>query len=689
MNFKDLKLDIHYDSGKSDLLNEFYIPVLSNASEYYRAVGFFNSRSLSLVASGLKNFILNKGKMKLICGADLSPQDVKSIMIAEKTPEEIITKNFTDNLNNLENYIEKHHIQVLGWMVANNLLDIKIAIKLDDFGNPLPNYDGIFHYKVGILKDFDGNYIAFSGSNNESGAAWSKNFEHFDVFRSWNKYEYNHLSKHIELFNNTIHECYDEYSILSIPEAVEKELVKCAPQDFNQLKFHDDIDNDIESEIILFDYQIEARDNWIENGRKGIFSMATGTGKTYTALGCLKDTLISEKKLITVISVPYQHLVQQWKKSLEKFGITKLIDKLIIADGTNSKKYQQIEELLLDIDLDNLNNGVIIAVHNTFSNNKFINLFKQDIKAKFFLIGDEMHGLGSNTLRRGLLEERYDYRLGLSATPQRFFDDYGTELLFEFFGDEVFGFSLKKALETINPMTDLTYLTPYNYHVSSLELTSDELEEYEKLSFIIAIESNKKQPNKSKIEKKLIERANLIKNAKNKYSILREVLSSMDDKKNLLIFCSERQIEKVLDILGNEFNMKVRTFTSANKSNPIKSKGNKSERDIILEDFESGAYDGIVSMHCLDEGVDIPSASKAILMCNSTNPREFIQRVGRVIRRNENKSFADIYDMVIKPSKFSDFKETEYKIFKKEKERTDMIGECAINSAEYHIKVYE
>lgn len=689
MSFRDLDLDTHYDSGKNDLLNEFYIPVLSEASEYYRAVGFFNSKSLSLVARGLKKFILNKGKMKLICGADLSPQDVKSIMVAEKTPEEIITKNFFENLDNLENYIERHHIQVLGWMVANNLLEIKIAIKLDDFGNPLPDYEGIFHYKLGILKDFDGNYITFSGSNNESNAAWSKNFEHFDVFGSWNKGDYSHLLNHIELFNNTWNESYNnEYSIFSIPEAVERQLIKSAPQDFNQLKFHEDIDIDDETEITLFDYQIEARDNWIENGRKGIFAMATGTGKTYTALGCLKDTLSSEEKLITIISVPYQHLVQQWKRSLEKFGIMKVIDKLIIADGTNPKKYQQIEEILLDIDLDYLNHAVIIAVHKTFANPKFINLFNQDIDAKFFLIGDEMHGLGSTTRRRGLLE-KYDYRLGLSATPERFFDDYGTEFLFDYFGKEVYGFSLEKAINEINPMTDMTYLTPYNYHLSPVELTYDELKKYDELSWVIAIESSKENPNQKTIEKKLIERANLIKNAKNKYDVLREILSSMKDKSNLLIFCSEKQLDKVLDIAGNEFDMDITTFTSADKSNPIKSKGNKSERDIILEDFTNGDYDGLVSMHCLDEGVDIPSASKAILMCNSTNPREFIQRVGRVIRRSKNKSFADVYDMIIKPSKNSEFKETENDIFEKEKRRTDMIGSCAINKADYYIKLYE
>ena len=134
-----------------------------------------------------------------------------------------------------------------------------------------------------------------------------------------------------------------------------------------------------------------------------------------------------------------------------------------------------------------------------------------------------MHGLGSTTRRRGLLE-KYDYRLGLSATPERFFDDYGTEFLFDYFGKEVYGFSLEKAINEINPMTDMTYLTPYNYHLSPVELTYDELKKYDELSWVIAIESSKENPNQKTIEKKLIERANLIKNAKNKYDVLREIL---------------------------------------------------------------------------------------------------------------------------------------------------------------------
>ena len=694
MSFKDLDLELHYDSEKYDLIEEFYTPVLSEAVEYYRAVGFFNSKSLSLVASGLKKFILNKSKMKLVCGADLSPEDVKSIVLEYEYPDEILTNNFFKDLDSLEDHIKKDHIQVLGWMIANNLLDIKIAFKLDHFGNLKSREDGILHYKIGILKDFQNNYISFSGSNNETAAAWSKNIESFDIFRSWYSGESDHLLEHIDLFNRTFMGKDELIKVIDVPNAVKNKLIDMSPVEFHDLKFHDvKSENNInmENKPVLFEYQVEAIDNWFNNGKKGIFSMATGTGKTFTALGCLDKLLDEENKLVIIISVPYQHLIQQWKRSIEQFGILSKIDKILTVDGTNPKGKTQFKEYLLKIDLGFFNKMIVLTTHVSLASDEFTDSIKnKNIHSNFLLVGDELHGLGSHTRLQGLLNE-YDYRLGLSATPERMYDDVGTNSLFNFFGDIVYSFDLEKALTEINPLTNLTYLTPYEYYPFFVELTYDELYDYEEITSKIAKECNDKENkniNYKKVEGLLFNRANILKNAKDKFDKLRLILNELEDKDNLLIYCSEKQIGKVLDIVGNEFNLSVKSFTNNDNSKPQKSNNFKSDRDIILEDFKNGFYSCIVSMHCLDEGVDVPSASKAILMCNSTNSREFIQRVGRVIRRHEKKTFAQVYDMIIKPSKFSEFSEIERKIFLKEKERADKIGKLALNKSSYVKKMY-
>lgn len=694
MSFKDLDLELHYDSEKYNLIEEFYTPVLSEAVEYYRAVGFFNSKSLSLVASGLKKFILNKGRMKLVCGADLSPEDVKSIVLGCESPDEILTNNFFKDLDSLEDHIKKDHIQVLGWMIANNMLDIKIAFKLDHFGNLKSREDGILHYKISILKDFQNNYISFSGSNNETAAAWSKNIESFDIFRSWYSGESDHLLEHIDLFNRTFMGKDELIKVIDVPNAVKNKLIDMSPVEFHDLKFHDvksENNVNMENKPVLFEYQVEAIDNWFNNGKKGIFSMATGTGKTFTALGCLDKLLDEESKLVIIISVPYQHLIQQWKRSIEQFGILSKIDKILTVDGTNPKGKTQFKEYLLKIDLGFFNKMIVLTTHVSLASDDFTDSIKnKNIHSNFLLVGDELHGLGSHTRLQGLLNE-YDYRLGLSATPERMYDDVGTSSLLDFFGDIVYSFDLEKALTEINPLTNLTYLTPYEYYPFFVELTYDELYDYEELTSKIAKECNdkgNKNINYKKVEGLLFNRANILKNAKDKFDKLRLILNELEDKDNLLIYCSEKQIGKVLDIVGNEFNLSVKSFTNKDNSKPQKSNNFKSDRDIILEDFKNGFYSCIVSMHCLDEGVDVPSASKAILMCNSTNSREFIQRVGRVIRRHEKKTFAQVYDMIIKPSKFSEFSEIERKIFLKEKERADKIGKLALNKSSYVKKMY-
>lgn len=688
LSFKDLNLSLHYDSEEFDLVKDFYIPVLSESTEYFRAVGFFNSKSLSLIAPGLKEFILNKGSMKLVCGADLSPEDVKAIVYAKKSPEEVLSNTFLNDLNNIENYVQKNHIQVLGWMIANNMLDIKIAIKLDENGNPQTRDEGILHYKIGILKDSQGNFISFSGSNNETFSAWSKNIESFDVFKSWEDGECSHLFKHIDLFNRTFNGEDDSFIVMDVPLAVKKKLIDISPKNFDDLKFEDErnLKNIGDNKISLFDYQISAINSWFDSGKKGIFSMATGTGKTYTSLGCLDKLLDEEDKLITLISVPYQHLIRQWEKSIEKFGISNKIDEMIIVDATNPKGKDQLMDSIIKIDLGYLDKILVLITHKSLCSDKIVNFFNNErIDSNILLIGDEMHGLGSYNRLKGL-SPRFNFRLGLSATPERVYDDVGTNALFAYFGDVVFSFSLEKALNEFNPMTDLTYLTPFRYVPYFVELNYSELKEYSDISRKLNICGEDVEDQKKR-EKWLFQRANILKNANNKYNALRLILSEMNDISNLLIYCSEKQIDKVLDIVGNEFMIPVHTFTNKHSSKPKKEFGFKSERDIILEDFSNGYYKCLVSMHCLDEGVDVPSASKAILMCNSSNPREFIQRVGRVIRRNNKKHCAEIYDMIVKPANIVEFSNMERSILAKEKLRAEEIAKLARNSADYFIEI--
>lgn len=694
MGFKDLNLNYSYNTEDNNVIDAFYIPVLSEAIEYKRAVAYFNSKSLSIAATGIKNFILNNGKMELLCGAELYPEDVKAITDATSNPEEILSSYFLKDIENLDDEIKLHHIQVLGWMIANNQLKIKIALKLDEFGYPRINSEGILHYKIGVLKDKEGNYLSFSGSNNETSAALGKNFECFDVFKGWDSHQVNYLRNHINLFNSTWDGAKSQYLVMDVPTAVKNKLVDIAPDNFEDLVFHkdetlfyEDICLDVGSKIELFDYQLDAINGWLENNSRGLFAMATGTGKTFTSLGALERMIDKEKKLVTIITVPNMHLIPQWVNSIEKYGLDKKIDEFIIVDSAHANGKGLFKKAIGNLYNEIIDNIVILITHDSFYKNDFTNVIKNNTDfCKFLLIADEMHALGSYNRRKGLINE-YDYVLGLSATPERHFDDFGTQFLIDYFGDYQYEFSLEKALTEINPLTHQTYLTPFEYHPYFLNLNSNELEKYQKISQQLVIEQGKKNKDLKKIEDLLINRSRIIKNAEGKLNVLKHILEDLnDDIGGLIIYCSDQQIDDVVDLVGNYFNYDVSKFTSEKSANS--SKGKKSKREEILEDFANGTFQVLVAMKCLDEGVDVPSASKAILMCNTTNKREFIQRIGRVIRRDDDKSQADIYDLVIEPSKrINEFSNVEQSIYEKELERCKLIANLAINSVSVILKL--
>jgi hypothetical protein len=204
MSLKDLHLRNAYDSDFDDVLNDFYIPALSNSIKYKRLAGFFTSSSLAVAAKGLSKFIANGGHMKLICGAKLRKADVEAIKEGYEKPARVIEMMMMENLEKLEDEFIQDHVRALGWMVANNKLQIKVAVVVDANGLAMDRENvekqGIFHQKVGILEDSEGNKMSFSGSDNETASAWQANIEEFKVFRSWKEYEKGYLNADLERF---------------------------------------------------------------------------------------------------------------------------------------------------------------------------------------------------------------------------------------------------------------------------------------------------------------------------------------------------------------------------------------------------------------------------------------------------------------------------------------------------------
>jgi len=698
LSFKTIQLKKTYSSDLDNLLYDFYIPILKESTEYNRLTGFFSSSSLVAAAKGILGFVKNNGTMKLITSPKLNQNDVNAILDAHEHPEKYIEMKLLDELesSNFSNDFVRDHILALGWMVANKRLEIKITIPHNDKGIPLTYEEiqesGIFHQKVGTLRDSEGNIITFSGSINETAAGWLENIEEFKVFRSWEPLEEDYIKADILKFDRFWEGKSQRVMTIDIPHAVKNKLIEIAPDNINQInlkKWYKDLGK--KKKITLFQHQKDAINAWIENNMMGIFEMATGTGKTFAALGCLK-TLENQKKLVTVIACPYSHLIQQWIREINKFDIYP--DCLLEADSSNSRWRNALADLLIDVSIGNKDKIIVLTTHATFSSKDFIKIIQNNKgNINLLLIADEVHGLGAEVRGNGLLEE-YNFRLGLSATPKRWFDTLGTETIYNYFGDVVYKFPLSKAINTINPTTGETYLTPYRYIPKFVSLTSEELKDYvDKTKTIAARYGTIKDGNEKNnlLEAIIFQRANTIKNATEKYGELENILNEIGQSiKYTIIYCTPQQIDKVMDIV-KEKGIIAHRFTMREGTKSQKKFENLSERDYILQKFSEKKYKILVAMKCLDEGVDIPPARTTILMASSGNPREYIQRLGRVVRRAPVKKEATIYDVVVVPSFNAlpmEMKKIERKIFEKELKRYEKIAKIAINNAEALTLIY-
>lgn len=672
MGLRNIEIKAAYDSSEDDIVNSFYIPALSNASQYMRLSGFFSSSALAIVARGISEFIINGGKMKLLVSAKLRKQDVEAITKGLEEPEKIISELVLSDLESMENEFISDHVKALGWMIANKTLEIKIAIPLDEEGKVLEGdiiqQRGMFHQKVGILEDKEGNVISFSGSVNESAMGWMHNVEEFKVFRSWMAGENEHLKSDYEKFERYWYGNTNNMMIMDVPTAIREKLIQMAPESFDQIRIK--IDKWKKSQKIeLRDYQKNAIEKWLEIG-KGVIEMATGTGKTFTAIACVKEIENKEKNLAVIITCPFTHLIDQWNENLNTMNYVGFK-----AFGNSNNWTDKLMNQVYD-----LNNGfskllIVITTHDTFSSDKFIDIISQ-IRTPLLLIADEVHGLGSPERRKGLLGQ-YKYRIALSATPQRWFDEEGTEIIFNFFGDTIFEYSLKDAIGK--------YLTPYDYHPHFVELDPDELEEYTSFNKKIAKQYYSKANSEDKgksLGLLLIQRQRIIVNARNKMREFDQILDSLKDITQCLIYCSPNQIDDVQDRLNSRGVIQHR-FTAQEDA---------TERKEILEYFAAGNYQALVAMKCLDEGVDVPSTQMAIILASSTNPREFIQRRGRILRKFPGKQKAVIHDIIVIPSFVPNFDdavlEIERKILMKELGRVHEFASSSNNPAETINKIY-
>lgn len=617
-NLVELGLKQTYDTSADNVINDFFLPLLKSADSYDRGVGFFSAGWLRCAAEGMADFATRGGVARWITSPILSESDIDAIVNCDDVVAKIDVE-ILRNVQALKTELEQNTLNALAWMVYDKIVEFRFALPRCKLSG------GDFHDKFGIFY-VDNSCVSFNGSYNDS-IHGNLNFESFKVFRGWISGELSFVKADVNKFERLWQGKDPNVQVFSASQAVVSEIFSLRTSGRPYKKSDQSVDGS--GELPLRGYQSEAVAAWVKAEYRGVFEMATGTGKTYTALRALKELEINVSPLV-IIACPYIHLVDQWCRELSKLKI--------VAHKVYGASSVWFDSLHRDVFL--LKKGLKKSVYVVVSNATFrMPKFRQAIdrcKDVVCIVSDEMHTLGARSFWSCLSEE-WPYRLGLSATPERYFDDEGSAFLMCYFGGVIYEYGLEKAIGE--------FLTPYKYLPYLVEMTDHEFFEYHEISKSISMHIDHDTGMlKTDTGKMLaIKRSKIQNDSQNKIAWLAGVVGDVQHVEYSLFYSGSGLFSQVLELLGCNLNLKVHEFTHRQSAD---------ERNAILEEFASGSLQGLVAMRCLDEGVDVPPTRAAYFLSSSGNPKEFIQRRGRVLRKFQGKSIALIYDAICVPPKY-------------------------------------
>lgn len=566
--------------------------------------------------------------------------------------------------------------RILACLIAENILDIKVAVPESGLE---PDLQRLFHDKVGIFTDENGDSVGFRGSMNETfqGLSDDGNLESIDVFPSWlDKRDAFRVESAISYFEELWNGTQSKARVYSFPEALRKKLIeKSNGYDWRELTKEISMTISLSRKWVSDkkhstkkprEHQVKALENWVKNNRRGILEHATGSGKTYTAICAIRDAL--DRGQTVLVLVPSRELLHQWKDEISQ-NITDIkLDFLLCGDGNSTWRTENL--LTLWTRPNRILNKIAIAIMDTASDEKFVSRVVSG--PHLLLVADEVHRVGSRK-RRNILKIDAGERLGLSATPVRYGDPEGTEAVFEYFGGIIAPvFTLEDAIKS-------GVLTKYYYYPQKVHLLPDEQDKWcsitKEINRLMAILRSKNVPFKEmistspKLQMLLINRSRIVKQAANKVNLALDVINKhYEPGQKWIVYCDNK--EQLLDVLEL---LLMHGYDAYEYYSEM-----RGDRVQTLKYFESNG--GIlVSIRCLDEGVDIPSTTHALILASSKNPREFIQRRGRILRRYPGKYFAELFDAIVMPEKSLDGEEDSSSIIAGEISRAIQFGKWAEN----------
>ena len=678
-----------YRPGEVFSPERFFNDGLKNSCSFDLQLGYFSSATISVLAEGFATFISNGGVMRLAINQIVSEEDKEAI--TNGMLGEVIDCVDLSNFAELRKTFDEHQEQFfrcLSYLIAQNRIEVRII-------KP-KGKKGIAHTKAGQFRDND-TITSFTGSANFTISGLFNNIEEIKIDRSdsldmmtQNRIKTQRLNfdaimegkdTNIEYLSpsqleTALSTCYPDASIEELLD-VEKQLdrIRMQRKAEKAIMQGEPVNDDIHIKEVEphfpypsgpREYQQQAFENWRNNDQKGLFAMATGTGKTLTSLNCLLEIYKRKGYYKAIILVPTQTLVEQWLEECKKFDFNKVYT--VYSKNTNWRN--EIEMLHLQEDFNRSGKEVsyiIISTYSSFVRDNVFSALNSFPKNKTLLIADEAHNMGSKRVLDRMDNIRYYRRIGLSATPSRQFDDLGNRKINEFFGSldgYTFVYSMREAI-------DNGFLCRYYYYPHLVRLDDAEMSEYlrisRQLSKFYNCDNDSFAQSNDILMALLLKRKRIIHKAQQKETIFRNILEQRyKDNGNLkytLVYVPEgnrpdnaADVFDTSDTLGNDdvaghlIDRYTQIVCSISKTTTVREfTADSKDRVKILDDFAKGELEVLTSMKCLDEGVDVPRSELAIFCASTGNPRQFVQRRGRILRKHKDKYRAIIHDMIVAP----------------------------------------
>lgn len=619
-----LAFKTEYRSLKEEPAAQFYRPCLLNATLYKRAVGYFRSSVYLVVGTSIVEFARRGGKIRLICSPELDPDDVDSIAAGYARRSAVIEKRLISDIDKLlAECGTSYQMQVLATLISAGSLDIKLALRADR--------KGIYHEKIGVFRDGTGNAVSFKGSANETWAGWHLhgNFESIEVFCNWRGgLEETRVQKHEEHFDHLWSGNDSDVEVFPFPSGAADYLKRAALKGLDSVE---DIPIETQRRSAL-PHQASALDAWAEHNHRGIFKHATGSGKTFTAILAIRDQVARNRPALVL--VPSRLLLAQWAGELRH----EIPNATLLLAGAGHSKWKNANRVEgMTSANEALGGRIVLSTMATAASDAFRTRIAQG--AHLLIVADEVHQIGSRENSK-ILGLEIGARLGLSATPERYGDPDGTRQIFGYFDGII------PPPITLMDAVRAGRLVPYEYYPHPINLTATEADEWRTISREIMLEvarqkkdASGRKPLTERAKMLLIKRSRIAKKASLKIDLARKTLRDhYEEGQHWLVYCEDSdQLNAVMAALRADGLSPTEYHSSMT-----------GDRDATMAWFRT--FGGIlVSIRCLDEGVDIPSVSHALILASSQNPRQFIQRRGRVLRTAPGKTIAVIHDAIVVP----------------------------------------